>query len=189
MSGEELTRTLLREGAIASRAAWLLAEQAVEEHRLAMEGKKSDLRAAADRRLAADTELLRSELRQVADVRCRKRHLQAEAALGQRLKALASQELERLAADRTNLWHDLFIELPDADWVSVRVHPADHDRARSSLPGAEVATDATLGGGMVVATAGGRVQVDNSLSCRLERVWPGMLPKLLGDLRAPEEEK
>lgn len=189
MPGEELKRALRRVGATASLDAWHQAEQAVAEQRQAIDKEQSDLRTAAERRLAADIEAVRSELLHAADARVRTLRLQTEAALAQRLKSLAREALGTIAdAGRAAFWSSLMAEIPGADWRSVRVHPADRDRARNDLPQADVATDETLSGGLVVSTADGQVQVDNSLTCRLERAWPELLPGLLGELRTLMDE-
>ncbi len=189
MSGEELKRALVREGAATSRDAWQRAEQVIEDRRRAIDRELTDLRKGAEQRLTADIAALRSSLLHAANIRARNNRLQTEEALGRRLEILARQCLQEIAeADRAALWQSLLAEIPAADWTLVRVHPADHERARNALPQAEVETDESLGGGMIVSTAGGRVQVDNSLSRRLERAWPELLPELLGELRTLVEE-
>ena len=61
--------------------------------------------------------------------------------------------------------------------------PADRQRGVASFPTATITTDETLGGGLIATTADGMIRVDNSLSRRLLRAWPDLLPKLLAELR------
>lgn len=189
MAGEELKRALQREGEAAARSAWHEAEQKVAARRLALDKQEADLRAATKRRAAADIALLRDAQLHTAHTRARALRLQAEVALGERLSKLAVPLLAGIAdEDRATLWQGLLAEIPEASWVSARVHPADLERAQRDLPQAEVETEESLGGGMIVATAGGRVQVDNSLRHRLQRVWPELLPKLLAELSISEDK-
>ena len=81
------------------------------------------------------------------------------------------------------MWQALRAELPATDWTSLKVHPADQELAEADFPTAAIDCDDTLGGGLVATSADGAIRIDNSLSCRLLRAWPELLPPLLAELR------
>ena len=64
--------------------------------------------------------------------------------------------------------------------MTLKVHPADQALAGRDFPAARIENDETLGGGLIVTNTDGTIRIDNSLSCRLLRAWPDLLPKLLG---------
>jgi vacuolar-type H+-ATPase subunit E/Vma4 len=184
MGEAELKKALQREGEAQVGNLWQQAEAAVAIRRKELEAERLQLRVETDRQLQAQVTVLRNDLLFEAQTRAMGCRLHAETALEERLLLLARQLLPELANDdRSALWKVLCEELPDADWTTLKVHPADHKLADRDFPAAEIERDETLGGGLIVTSADGMIRVDNSLSCRLLRAWPDLLPKLLGELR------
>jgi len=101
--------------------------------------------------------------------------LQALHELDRRLWRLLLDEVDRLKADdRQRLLGELAQELPKRDWVTVTVHPADANMARSLFPGSNIVVDRSLGAGLVVADKNDDIRIDNSLRCRFQKQWPGL---------------
>jgi vacuolar-type H+-ATPase subunit E/Vma4 len=81
------------------------------------------------------------------------------------------------------LFRALISELPPDAWSSVRVNPDFVSLAARCFPDAEIIPDASLSGGFKVTSADGSLTVDNTLSTRLERLWPELLPEILAELK------
>ncbi len=114
----------------------------------------AQLRSRTDRAVQAEITTLRNDLLFEAQTRAMACRLHAEAALDERLLQLARQLLPELAErGRAALWQALCEELPEADWASIRVRPADQQLASRDFPAATVENDETLGGGLIVTNA------------------------------------
>ena len=109
--------------------------------------------------------------------------LAAENKLAERLHALARSSLPLLRSrDYDRTFSLLATELPASAWETVRVNPADSERAATQFPAAEVIADSSISGGMEIAAAGGRLRIVNTLERRLERGWPELLPVLFREI-------
>ena len=184
MGETELKIALQQEGASHIRAIWQEAEAVVEKRRRMIDTELEQLRDETDRHLQAELADLRSSLLFEAQVQAMACRLRAEDAVGVQLLALAETMLRDLAgAERTRLWSTLAAELPASPWATLTVHPEDQDLARQAFPDVTIQADETLAGGLVASNADATVTIDNSLSCRLRRAWPDLLPKLMADLR------
>lgn len=170
------------------------AGQLLDEVRARGTAQAEDLRheeAAALQRLRDAEQLHRRSLeageRQTLLARSRRQalaeRLAGEERLQQRLYGLARQLLGELAEqEAATLLGALARELPAAAWQQVTVNPREAESARRLFPQAELQLDADLDGGLRVASAGGRILVDNTLEKRLQRGWPDLLPALLREL-------
>ena len=184
MGESELKIALQREGEAQVRDLWRQAEDAVAARRAELKAKRLSAHTETDRRLQEAINTLRNNLLLDFQTRALESRLHAETALAERLLILARQELTDLVeVDRTALWKALREELPLADWASLSVHPADRKSAEGDFATAEISCDVAIGGGLVATSADGMLRVDNSLSCRLMRAWPDLLPKMLDELR------
>lgn len=184
MGESELKIALQREGATQIAEFWHQAESLVAKRRQESEAKLQQLRTETDRQLQTELTTLRNNLLFEAHTRAMASRLHAEAEVGERLLGLARQLLPKLADnDREALWQALSDELPTDDWVSITVHPADRKLAERDFPAAAVESDETVGGGLIAANTKDTVRIDNSLSCRLLRAWPNLLPALLTEIR------
>jgi len=184
MGESELKIALQREGEERIRGFWLEAEANVSAERTAIEAEREELHDKAGQQLQAEIALLRSTLLFASQARARECRLHAETDLEQRLMVLARQLLPELTGkDREALWLALREELPSAEWALFTVHPADRELAMREFPTATIECDETIGGGLIATSADAVIRVDNSLSCRLLRAWPDLLPKLLAEPR------
>ncbi|MFZ2948946.1 MAG: hypothetical protein WA003_05625 [Desulfuromonadaceae bacterium] len=163
----------------------------------------ADREAAEEKRLRADAEMRREELRREHEARREqlcgiRRHslrskgireaalirLRAEHALAQRLHERARDCLKQLRGDDAgSLFRALAAELPAVPWHTVWAAPGDTVLAAALFPGAAIIPDETLAGGLKAAAADDSLTVDNSLEKRLERMWPDLLPPLMAELR------
>lgn len=184
MSREILLNDLRAKGEAQRTALWLEAQAEAER-----------LRAEAAQRLTA--ELARCELAgdEVGRAVHRRRAMAARRQAGA-LIARADQELsdrlyllarELLAgdwpADRPALLAELAAELPPGDWTQVRVNPADQTNAAQLFPRHEIVADPQVLGGLAVTNRTGEVTIDNTMNTRLVRIWSGLLPELLREVK------
>jgi len=110
--------------------------------------------------------------------------LKAEERLAARLYEIGLGLLEELRRDDyRRTFAALAAELPDIVWQKATVNPADVETARALFREAEIVADDTVSGGLRVASAGGRIVVDNTFEKRLQTAWPRLLPRLLRELR------
>jgi V/A-type H+-transporting ATPase subunit E len=72
--------------------------------------------------------------------------------------------------------------LPPREWETLRVNPADLERAQALFALARIEPDPAISGGLEAWAQGGELQVVDTLEKRLERGWPELLPLLLGEV-------
>jgi V/A-type H+-transporting ATPase subunit E len=127
---------------------------------------------------AQDRDLLAEAQRQGGMAR-----LEAKNVLAGRLYEVARTLLSELRDQGgAELFAALAAELLPCRWETVRVNPADAERAKVRFPKARIETDGGIAGGLEVAAEGGRVCIDNTLEKRLERGWPELLRRLMNAL-------
>lgn len=184
MGEAELKAALQQQVAGQIAAAWEQAEAEVAQRRKKLAAEIERLRqdrAGASREEATE---LRSACLDQAQRQAAAARLAAEAAMGERLLALAVQILPELyRRHQPECWQRLGRELPPGEWQWVQVIPADQERARETWPEARIETAPEILGGMVAEQDDGLIRVDNSLGQRLARAWPILLPRLMADLR------
>ncbi len=184
MGESELKMALQHEGEARAREYWQQAELAVAKRRQEIEAELEHLRDETGRSLQAEAATLRNKLLFEARARATADRLRAEAAMELRLLEMAGRVLgEMIDGSRQELWQALCGELPKYRWMKVKVHPQDLELAREAFPTAAVDCDEAVGGGLIASDAEGTIRVDNSLSCRVMRAWPELLPNLMKDLR------
>jgi V/A-type H+-transporting ATPase subunit E len=184
MGESELKTALRHEGEVRAREFWQQSEAAVEKRRKEIEAELDRLRAEAGRSRQAEETVLRNKLLSEARARATGCRLHAEAAMESHLLEIAGRVLIEMArTSRREVWQALSRELPDYEWTNLTVHPEDLEVARQTFPSAAIACAEAIGGGLVANDAEGTVRIDNSLSRRLLRAWPDLLPNLMKDLR------
>jgi V/A-type H+-transporting ATPase subunit E len=184
MGVSELKIALRQDGEARARAFWQQAEAAVEKRRKEIAEEVEHLRDETGRSLQAEETALRNNLLLEARTRAMGDKLHAEAAMELRLLESADRVLGEMIEDsRQELWQALSRELPEYQWMSVKVHPEDLELARRAFPSAAIDIDEAICGGLIATNAEGTIRVNNSLSCRLMRAWPDLLPDLMKDLR------
>ena len=148
------------------------AKQEVESERAALAAQT----AAAGRRAALAGHA-------AAERKARDEHMRVVGELGERLYALARDELRTLGAQGAEaLLTALAAELPSYEWQRVRVRPADVSVAQRLFPNAAVEGEPAIAGGLSAEADQGRVEVDNTLEARLDSAWPDLLPELVRDI-------
>lgn len=180
----ELKIALQQEGEARIRDFWAKAEEIVAKRRVEINQEIEHLRNDTDQRLQAKMAELRNNLLFEAQSRARARRLHAEAALEKRLLEQAKDIVAELAdSTRTSTWASLRNEMPAIEWAVITVHPKDYKLAKESFPQATINCDESVICGLIAANIDGSIRVDNSLSCRLKRAWPDVLPKIIDALR------
>jgi V/A-type H+-transporting ATPase subunit E len=184
MGEKELKSALQQEGEAHARGFWEQAEAVVEGRRKEIETELEHLHDETRRSLQTEEAALRNNLLFEAQTRATEVKLYAEAAMELRLLEIADRVLdEMIEGSRQELWQALSRELPEYQWARVKVYPEDLELARRAFPSAAIDIDEAICGGLIVTNAEGTIRVDNSLSCRLMRAWPDLLPDLMKDLR------
>lgn len=188
MSRAELLAALRRDG---EEQLQRLRSEA-EKRRAALAAATADrcraLRADAETRWECEARREQERCRRQGCGRARAILLQADATLATRLKEEARALLPELAESAPQLFCACAAELPSLPWARVRVHPRDREQAAALFPAAEIESDAQLAGGVVALGDAGRIVVDNSLVKRLDRCWDDLLPLLLADLEAGDDD-
>jgi vacuolar-type H+-ATPase subunit E/Vma4 len=140
-------------------------------------------RDEAKRREAAALRDANAQALSAANNRAREIRLVAEKELSSRLEAAAASSLPALRnAGYENAFGKMARELPTLAWHAVRVNPGDVALAEKYFPGAEIAPDPNITGGMDASTKDGSIRVVNTFEKRLERAWSDMLPLLIRDV-------
>jgi V/A-type H+/Na+-transporting ATPase subunit E len=166
---EEKTRIIRQEAA--AETARLKAEAAAGLARL---GEK--LLQEQARTIAAEESAILAE----AERSARRTRLAAAEKLAEKLYELARKLLPRLREkEYPRIFSLLAAELPPIEWQTLRVNPADAERAADLFPRALIVPDSAICGGMEALADEGRIRVINTLEKRLERGWPELLPVLI----------
>jgi vacuolar-type H+-ATPase subunit E/Vma4 len=185
MSRAALIESLQRQAAEDAETVWREARADAEKYRHEMAQALEQERTQSQQASAAAARQLEEAATVEAQHRAREISVNAAIALAERLRRLALAELARLGIeDAENFFVALARELPARAWQTVRVNPADQDRARRNFPGADVACDAGISGGMEVEAEAGRIRVSNTLEARLATAWPDVLPGLIANILA-----
>jgi len=183
MGESELKIALQREGEEQVRAFWQAAEEKVAKRRQELKEEQEQLRLEAERQLQSEVSRRRNSLLAESRKQVMASRLHAEALLDERLQGLASQLLTELVEkNREVLWQALCAELPPAEWGKITVSQASQSLAARDFPIAEIELDDAITGGLIATSSSG-MRVDNSLTCRLRRAWPDLLPQLMSELR------
>ncbi|NIQ96834.1 MAG: hypothetical protein GWN87_23600 [Desulfuromonadales bacterium] len=184
MSDSELIETLRYKGEQRVRALWTEAEDEAERLQTEKEARLEKAREEIAQQLEqAEQSQARERLQQALE-KSREIVLDAEHVLASRCYKLAAGMLGRLGGeDRRLLLRKLAEEIPEASWARVSVNPLDRDAASRLFPQAEIVTDEAISAGLAVSTAGGRIEIDNTLEKRLQRLWPALLPELMQQIR------
>ena len=183
MGESELKIALQREGEEQVRAFWQAAEEKVAKRRQELKEEQEQLRREAERQLQLEVTRRRNSQRTESRMQAMASRLHAEALLDERLQGLASQLLTELTEkNREVLWQAFCAELPHAEWDKITVSQGSQGLAVRDFPTAEIELDDAIAGGLIATSSSG-VRVDNSLTCRLRRAWPDLLPQLMSELR------
>jgi vacuolar-type H+-ATPase subunit E/Vma4 len=183
MGESELKIALQREGEEQVRAFWQAAEEKVAKRRQELKEEQEQLRREAERQLQFEVTQRRNSQRTESRMQAMASRLHAEALLDERLQGLASQLLTELTEkNRGVLWQAFCAELPHAEWGKITVSQGSQGLAVRDFPTAEIELDDAIAGGLIATSSSG-VRVDNSLTCRLRRAWPDLLPQLMSELR------
>jgi vacuolar-type H+-ATPase subunit E/Vma4 len=183
MGESELKIALQREGEEQVRAFWQAAEEKVAKRRQELKEEQEQLRLEAERQLQSEVSGRRNSLLAESRMQVMASRLHAEALLDERLQGLASQLLTELTEKNPEvLWQALCAELPPVEWGKITVSQASQGLAVRDFPTAEIELDDAISGGLIATSSSG-VRVDNSLTCRLRRAWPDLLPQLMSELR------
>ena len=183
MGESELKIALQREGEEQVRAFWQAAEEKVAKRRQELKEEQEQLRREAERQLQFEVTRRRNSQRTESRMQAMASRLHAEALLDERLQGLASQLLTELTEkNREVLWKAFCAELPHAEWGKITVSQGSQGLAVRDFPTAEIELDDAIAGGLIATSSSG-VRVDNSLTCRLRRAWPDLLPQLMSELR------
>ena len=184
MGGNELKIALQREVAIRCKELWRNQEAAVNSRRKEIEREIAGLEAQARERQKAACQRLQREFHARAERQAANLRLQAEAELAQRLRQLAAKQLSQVyEEDRANYWERLAKEIPQAAWQEVLVEEDDAELAGKFYGEVRISASPKLFGGLIALREEGRIRIDNSLQCRVDRCWPTLLPCLLDELR------
>lgn len=164
-------------------------------------GIRADARAGVDLIKAQSMENLRARKKEYEDALAAESKKQAgtvlrearEKARGIKLEAgrLHSERLYQMALSllprlRERGYEDVFAglkeELPSHEWQVVRAGPPDAEIARAHFPVAELILDSAITGGIEVQSEQGKIKIINTFEKRLERLWPAILPLIMGDI-------
>ena len=115
-----------------------------------------------------------------AEIKARKKKLFAYQGLEEVLYATAVKQLPKLRElIDEKVFAQLVKELPDSQWERIIVNLTDVDLAAEFFKKSIIQPDASVNGGLIAVTAGGKIVVDNTFEKRLERKWSQILPELI----------
>lgn len=184
MGHHELIEALRRDGE--SKCAAIVAEYEAEAGRLrSVAGSRcAALRQEHERHLEALCRLRYRELLSAAEKEGRMVQLRAEHRLSERLKQRAAACLGKVRGEGYEaFFRKLAASLAWGEWGRIAVNPSDAGIAARMFPVAEIVSDESITGGLRAFSADNELVVDCTLASRLERLWPDLLPALIGRLK------
>jgi V/A-type H+-transporting ATPase subunit E len=148
-----------------------------------IEGEKEsrimEIRRGYEERYNAEAEKRRGLILREAEKEAIAIRLQAEEELSRRLFRIALGLIPCLRKENYGkIFEKLLKEIPESDWITVKVNPEDVMIARSYFPDAEIIKDPSISGGLIVINRDGNVII-NTFEKRLERLWPDILPDII----------
>lgn len=179
MGHEELMSSLRAEARRREEALWEEARREADRQRDEARGQEESLRQEQARTLASRHAARREDMLAQARQEAGRLREEALADLADRLLALARKLLPEMAQSDGALLERLAAELPPVAWERVLVAPGEREQAQRLFPQAAIAVDEAMVGGLEAWMEGGQFQVANTLSVRLARAWPDLLPVLL----------
>lgn len=183
MGYKELIEALREEGEKKVKEIWREAEAGAEKIMKETESKIDELKREYERRFSLEAEKKRTSMLSEAAKEASRMRLDAEEYLSKRLFKVALEMLQSLRKENyREVFNSLLREIPNSDWVTVRVNPEDVVLAQSLLPGAKVISDDSIIGGFVIFNSDGNI-ITNTFEKRLERLWPEILPEILKTIR------
>jgi vacuolar-type H+-ATPase subunit E/Vma4 len=185
MSVDTLLATLRKNQQQQITDVWREAENEAAVYNRQKDEALREIRADYEKRLAVAKGREQEKLQRLYQHRERQRRLQAEQRLAARLQASAEQMLSCLRNEEyPEVFAALVEELPEREWDTVRVNPADDALACACLPEVTTEADATIIGGLVVTAGAGSVRVDSTFTKRLENIWPVLVQEMVGEIYA-----
>lgn len=185
MGCKELIESLRKAADEKALAIWDEVESEAAAVRAGVEQRLAPLRGDLEHRKAAAAAAALARALSEAQNAARHSRLGSEREVAGRVFEHARTALAGLRkSGYAGVFRSLADELPRLPWTTVRVNPADTDLARERFPDAAIEPDETVTGGMAASTAGGAMRVDNTFEKRLERVWTGLLPRIMEEVYA-----
>jgi len=188
MGHEELMSSLRAEAQRREEALWEEARREADRRRDEARGQEESLRQGQARTLASRHAARREDILAQARQEAGRLREEALADVADRLLALARQLLPELAQSEGALLQRLAAELPPVTWERVRVAPAEREQAQRMFPQADIAVDEAIAGGLEAWADGGQFQVANTLTVRLDRAWPEILPAVMAAILKEVED-
>jgi len=182
VGSEELLAALRHEGEKKAKAIREEAEAAAAELKGEAAARLALLREKHAQEQALAVEAAQRAVLAEAERAARRIRLAGVERLAGRLFELTLGLLPGLNREYPELFALLAGELPPREWETLRVNPADLERAGALFPGARIEPDPAISGGLDAGAPGGELQVVNTLEKRLERGWPELLPLLLKEV-------
>lgn len=183
MSGPTLADELRRKAKDDAATVWNDARAAAERYRASRATEIAEQRNRNAAELAARS--VEYDRAATADAERTARGIVAAAKskLAERLQQLAAESLPILReGDYPQVFAALAAELPRLEWQSITVTPRDEDLGRGLFPRAQLASSASITGGIEATADGGRIRVTNTFEARLQNAWSDILPVLMQEI-------
>lgn len=180
MGCDELIGSLRKEAEAKVREIWSKAEEEAGMIRADLSQRREAMRQ--ENSYGQSSEEVR-KIQLDAETRARIIKLESADRLSMRLYSLAISCLVFLREENYGeIFGRLVHELPSCQWLGVRVNPLDSDLAKKYFPEAKITADKDIAGGLAADDGEGKAKVVNTFEKRLEKLWPQILPHLLGDI-------
>lgn len=185
MGRQELALALKQRGEAEGQKIWQQVEAEAEQYRSGKQQEVARMNRACDLECAQNSSLECLQLEWRVAKKTRQLRLTALHALDRRIWLLAKDELSRLDPElRQQALSRFAEEIPGGAWCRVWAAPDDVGMVQALFPDCQIDADATLAGGLVVASEDGKIRIDNSLTKRLETLWPELVGQILADLES-----
>jgi len=163
-------------------------EQLKKEHELQIEQLKNEYenkRKDIENTFSSEKEKIRNEIKRKEEKAFQKEKLkydlEIEYFISQKCRERAEKLVEKIWKESAEDFFERHKEeLNTGNWETLYVNDSDTKLAEKYFPHSEVAVNEKITGGFIAENKDGTFLIDNTIKSRFEKMWPEILPEIMG---------
>lgn len=163
-------------------------KQLKKKHELQLEQLKNEYenkRRDIENKFSSEKEQIRNEIKRKMEKSFQKEKLKYDLEIEYFISQKCREHAEKLAEE---IWRqsseDFFErhkeELNEENWERLYVSDSDRKLAEKYFPQFEIVGDEKITGGFIAENKDGTFLIDNTIKSRFEKMWPEILPEIMG---------
>ncbi|WP_303702077.1 V-type ATP synthase subunit E family protein [Flexistipes sinusarabici] len=163
-------------------------EQLKKEHELQIEQLKNEYenkKKDIEQRFSSEKEQIRNEIKRKMEKSFQKEKLKYDLEIEYFISQKCREHAEKLAEEVWMESAEEFFErhkeeLNKENWETLYVSDSDKKLAEKYFPHSKVAANEKISGGFIAENKDGTLLIDNTIKSRFEKMWPEILPEIMG---------